>query len=257
MRDLTKLLSVVLVFLFVASGCSIQKRRYNNGFHVEWFHSSPSKPVVKPKSIPLAIVDSIPTISFDHINDLQTGLSSFDRLDILGWQSHSDSVKCDIMVLRNGDEVDVKVIEVGERLVKYKMCNNLDGPIFTKRSSEIFMLKYPNGTKTVMSNTKEETEQSVVDERVVRSGSSRPSDSRRDLDNPRKVINASALISLLASMVGIFIFGIPMGIVAVIFGLVGLGKIINNPDDYSGKGFAIAGLILGLLDIIIVLLYVL
>ncbi|TAG54950.1 MAG: TM2 domain-containing protein [Cytophagales bacterium] len=59
---------------------------------------------------------------------------------------------CDIIILKNGSEIKVKVSEVGNDDIKYKMCDNLTGPTFTKNKSEIFKIKYPNGTDTIISS---------------------------------------------------------------------------------------------------------
>lgn len=60
------------------------------------------------------------------------------------------SKECDLMILKNGDEIEVKIIEVSSKNIKYKKCDYLDGPLYTKDKSEIFMLKYSNGTKEMI-----------------------------------------------------------------------------------------------------------
>ena len=58
----------------------------------------------------------------------------------------------DNIVLKNGDEINAKILEVGESNIKYKKFNNLDGPIYTKAKDEIFMIKYSNGEKDVLTS---------------------------------------------------------------------------------------------------------
>ena len=53
----------------------------------------------------------------------------------------------DNIVLKNGDEINAKISEVGESNIKYRKFNNLDGPIYTKSKDEIFYIKYSNGEK--------------------------------------------------------------------------------------------------------------
>ena len=55
----------------------------------------------------------------------------------------------DIIVLKNGDEIKSKVTEVEADQVKYKKWDNQDGPSYTANKSDIFMIKYQNGTKFV------------------------------------------------------------------------------------------------------------
>lgn len=55
----------------------------------------------------------------------------------------------DIIILKNGDEIKSKIQEVSIDQVKYKKWENLDGPNYASLKSEIFMIKYQNGTKDV------------------------------------------------------------------------------------------------------------
>jgi hypothetical protein len=55
----------------------------------------------------------------------------------------------DVIFKKNGDEINAKVEEVGVNEVKYKKFDNQDGPMYTLLKSEIFMIKFANGTKEV------------------------------------------------------------------------------------------------------------
>lgn len=57
----------------------------------------------------------------------------------------------DIVIMKNGDEVEVKIIEVGIETITYKKQNYIDGPNFIIPKKDIFMIKYKNGTKDVFS----------------------------------------------------------------------------------------------------------
>ncbi|MBJ6118716.1 hypothetical protein JAO76_10960 [Pontibacter sp. BT310] len=58
----------------------------------------------------------------------------------------------DILTKRNGDELQVKVQEITLTEVKYKRFDNPDGPLISILKSEVFMIKYENGVKTVIAN---------------------------------------------------------------------------------------------------------
>ena len=64
--------------------------------------------------------------------------------------------------------------------------------------------------------------------------------------------NAMALTSFIVALVGLLIAGLPCGIVAIILGIVGLVKFDATKE--KGKGFAIAGLVIGVIDVIAVVL---
>jgi hypothetical protein len=68
--------------------------------------------------------------------------------------------------------------------------------------------------------------------------------------------NAFAIAGFVVSLVGLFIFGIVMGILAVVFSAIALAQIGSNKGKYKGKGFAIAGLVIGIVDIVVLLLVV-
>lgn len=56
----------------------------------------------------------------------------------------------DVIVKRNGDELQCKILEVSKNEVRYKRWTNQEGPAFTEKKSDIFMIKYENGEKDVM-----------------------------------------------------------------------------------------------------------
>lgn len=55
----------------------------------------------------------------------------------------------DVIIKTNGEEIKAKVIEVQQTEVKYKQHDNLDGPLFSITKSEVFLIKYENGSKDV------------------------------------------------------------------------------------------------------------
>jgi hypothetical protein len=60
----------------------------------------------------------------------------------------------DTLSMRSGENILVKVIEVGTTEVKYKKIDNLNGPIFSILKSDLLIIKYENGTKDDFSSIK-------------------------------------------------------------------------------------------------------
>ncbi len=92
----------------------------------------------------------------------------------------------DKILLKNGDELNAKVIEITETEIKFKKIDNLVGPTRVIYKSEIFSIKYENGTKDVFNyapKTNITQESSVVNvtakEHVM---SSSPADNAFDPD---------------------------------------------------------------------------
>jgi hypothetical protein len=54
-----------------------------------------------------------------------------------------------MILLRNGDEISAKVLEVNQDVITYKNWTNIEGPTYSKAKSEIFMIKYANGSKDI------------------------------------------------------------------------------------------------------------
>lgn len=68
----------------------------------------------------------------------------------------------DIIVKRNGDELQCRILEVSKNEVKYKRWVNLDGPAFSEKKSDIFMIKYENGEKDMIAHSSPVSESYAV-----------------------------------------------------------------------------------------------
>lgn len=64
----------------------------------------------------------------------------------------------DMILKKTGDEIAAKVSEISPKEIKYKNFDNLDGPIHILSKSEVFMIRYENGSKDIF--TEEEVEKS-------------------------------------------------------------------------------------------------
>ena len=59
----------------------------------------------------------------------------------------------DILIKKNGDEIEVKVSKISDDEIEYKKWSNLDGPSYIVSKNEVFMIKYKNGDKDVFNET--------------------------------------------------------------------------------------------------------
>jgi hypothetical protein len=57
----------------------------------------------------------------------------------------------DIIVMKNGDEVEAVIEEIGDNEVKYKEYGNPEGDVYTVLKSDIFQIKYENGNRVMFS----------------------------------------------------------------------------------------------------------
>ena len=64
-----------------------------------------------------------------------------------------------------------------------------------------------------------------------------------------KELNVLGLISMIIAIIGLFIFGIPCGVASLILGIIG----IATAGDAKGKVMAIAGTVVGAIDLVTML----
>ena len=57
----------------------------------------------------------------------------------------------DVITTKTGDDIQAKVMEVGNTEIKFKRMDNPDGPLFTLLKSDVLMIRYANGTKDIFS----------------------------------------------------------------------------------------------------------
>jgi len=68
----------------------------------------------------------------------------------------------DMITLKNGKDIESKILEVNVTDIKYKKQDNLEGPTHTILKSEVLMIRYANGTKDIMGEVKEKPEESYA-----------------------------------------------------------------------------------------------
>jgi hypothetical protein len=56
----------------------------------------------------------------------------------------------DLLTKRNGSELAVKVVEITPAEVKYRRSDNPDGPLISMWRSEVYLIRYANGTQEVL-----------------------------------------------------------------------------------------------------------
>jgi hypothetical protein len=66
---------------------------------------------------------------------------------------------CDLIIMRDGNEVKGKVLVISPDDVRYKKCDMPDGPDFVVRKRDVFMIEFKNGTREVF---KEEAREAPV-----------------------------------------------------------------------------------------------
>ncbi len=58
----------------------------------------------------------------------------------------------DIIIKKTGDEVKVKIVEIGINEIKYKRFDFQDGPVYTISKADVVLIKYENGVNEVITS---------------------------------------------------------------------------------------------------------
>ncbi len=226
-----KKLLFILPFILLLS-CSVQKRKYQKGFYVSNLKhkkQEQNKSVSHPKTASGDLTlkansiqsegTEVEIISASAGNTVPAIIPSNFKLI----NNNPDSL-CDKIVLRNGDEQMIKVLEITPNDVKYKKCDLPDGPMYVAKRADVFMITYANGTKEVFKS----------ESTPAQNTSSTQKD--QNYSGPRKT-HPMAILALVFCVLGFFTYGL-FSIFSVLAARSAERKIRANPKVYGGEMLA-------------------
>lgn len=252
-----------LGLLFAMGSCKIEKRLYQPGYHVEW-KKVPSKKSESQLAMKEAeekgakSAEATDSVLVSHVqSEIENGITASTengitegelQTQLIDWpvktQKNPKFIQddCETLVLTDGRKLQVIVLEIAQREIRYKKCDMPDGPTVIVDKADVDRVIYANGAEDIIS------------------GYSAPQSSSGEHDTQNtasgKKMEVLALLSMIFGIIGLFIAGIPLGIAALILSVISLTKFANNPGKFGGKGMAIAGMILGFVAIIGALLFI-
>jgi hypothetical protein len=141
---------------------------------------------------------------------------------------------CGYLVLYPGERVEAELLEISATEVTYRPCGQPGAAPVVRPKREVLVVVAPNGDE-LFSN-------------IYGGWGSRYSGAP---NGPGPKLDGLALLSF---VFGLIPFSIVGPLVAVVCGLVSINRISQRPEKYKGKGLAIAGLILGGLGLLILLI---
>lgn len=246
-----------ILLLNSCSSSFLSHRMYGNRFYVKAkkINDAPKKSEIRFEDE--INQESVMTASIEnqHVQEIQKYPASNNNVPVFTSTTNKNNVlehyrqiitnePCDLIVFKNGDEIEAKIIEISVTEIKYKKCNNLNGPTNIVSKSEVLFIKYPNGTKDVFSD------------KNVNTAPKDNSSSNKDIE----ILGLLAMIvGILGLLLGLFIsglFAIVFGLAAIVLAIISFSKFKNNPGKYMGKGFSIAGLVLGIFELLLIILLV-
>ncbi|MDR9398905.1 hypothetical protein [Salibacter sp.] len=253
---LTSILSSCSTTDKVVSGNFIQKRKYNKGWHVNLKRKTPKTEAQEDSTEYLAETtngkrqenNSDQTITIQELEWDTDNITAYADNSIIPLQNNTPVVfpkkgentkeelkihkerkdeECDVITLKNGQEIKAKILEIDEDNIKYKKCGKTDGPTYIKSKADILLIRYPDGSKDIFSDQNE----NKTDEQAV--------------SHEKKSI---AGWGIAGTILGIFI-----PLLGWIFGGIGLG--LFNPEKHTegSKTWSIVALVVSTVAFLIFL----
>ncbi len=136
---------------------------------------------------------------------------------------------CFTMYLKNGEVLEVNLIQISTNEIKYKRCNKPEDPEIIVDKADVFSIKDSNGDAIYSSK----------DDKWTRRGSSAN-------DRTDGLALAAGITGIGAVTLGLLFFplGLAAGLAAGIMGIVSMRRFRNNPK-LRGEGWAITGIVAG------------
>jgi len=170
MTKITRLLPVLVLFLLFS--CSLQKRNYRYGYHLEWLHSKQEAVATKQLcektvKVPLPKIEIAPiTVKTAKEPALYASISKGVPLQVLEFRNPADS--CDLIVFHDKKEksLSCKIIEITDIEVRYRNCNEPDGGTLVLTKTKVSHIQYANGQTEYFSGKRTTTDPAEYEARV-------------------------------------------------------------------------------------------
>jgi hypothetical protein len=151
-KTVLKTITLYSLAIIICTSCSLQKRLYTNGFYTG--NNQSAKKTDKKIN-----TDTLPAVATNHSKTRI--IPSNGGTDLIASNSptknpaflilNSDpTTDCDTLFLKNGTVILAKIREVNPNEIKYKYCDNPDGPSIITYKSDIDYIVYTNGIKEVI-----------------------------------------------------------------------------------------------------------
>jgi hypothetical protein len=217
-RSIVTWLCIVIFPMFNAD-CTVRKRHYRNGFFAEWDYKSllpNSERIVRSK----ATRDDITRFSehYPHKKNSRNNPSNTPQPS----SSEYDSTCADRIKLRNGAEIQAKLIKVTCTEISYTHCKDQKGFVSAFSTDSVLRITYRSGSSLAFESR--EGYSAVI---------------MRQRDKEKQIRNNAALACFISAVTIIGFF------ISPIFGIIALRQIRDLPGKYKGEGLAVFGTLFG------------
>ena len=233
MKKFIYLLAFAFVSTIFLDSCSVQKRYHRKGYTINWNHvafSVKNNKKSKENESELAMKDQ-KMENEDLSENFKRNISNYNVSEKYTVSQTMDMASVDNVIPVNDNIEDLEYLG--------SLKNEKSKSIPPKKETKIGFF------------------QKVISNRINKS-IDKIKKANAELKKPVKEgetkLHWAALTGFITSLVGLFISPIILGITAIVFSAIGLSAIRRNPDIYKGKGFAITGLVVGIIDVVFIFL---
>jgi hypothetical protein len=238
-------LAILILATFLIQSCAVQKRHYRNGYDIT-FKTTKKNSTKKNDVSPLRRIESTQTIDESNVQMNHALMASADQdirnVVLASTQTNTQNDEsCDVIYFRNNKVVSAKVVEINSTDIKYKRCDNLDGPLIVVDKNSVKSILYKNGdTETFTENypVKPTQENTTIQKTTPNTGAK---------------YDGFAIASFVCGF--LFMLAIPVPL-AIIFGIISLDRIKASQGKLIGKALAITGIIVSLLIILLLVSFI-
>lgn len=229
-----QLLALLVITACLIQSCAVQKRHYRNGYDIT-FKTSKKNSSKKNDVSSLYRIETPQTLVQTNIQTNRALVASAEqdlRNVVLATTqiTNRNDESCDVIYFRNNKVVSAKVVEINSTDIKYKRCDNLDGPLIVVDKNSVKSILYKNG------DTETFTESYPV--KPIQENT------RINKSSPNTEANYDGY-AIASFVCGVLFFLLFPGILGFIFGIISLKRIKESDGKLKGKVFALIGTVIG------------
>lgn len=256
-----------MISFLVLEGCTVKKRAYTKGYYIDWAFMKRDKDngnriYKEQKTERNAETPVVAEVGSDEQKN-NRGISLLatagknSEINFAEKRVFNIEPECgDVIVFRSGDSLKVKVLEITEDVIRYKRCDNLEGPLFTVSKGKVASIQYVNGLKEAF-----KAEQSVSPQASGPASVAGSPQVKKPVDRSGAKVHPLALVAFIFAVLGLLL-PIPFTIASLLVAPTALKRIAQWPARYKGEGWVkaariISWIIVGFFTFVILLMILL
>lgn len=143
---------------------------------------------------------------------------------------------CFLIILKEGQRISATVNQITPTEVKYRRCGKVNDPEIVVLKRDIYRIVDAEGEVVFQGKYDEDVEEPKPQKEI-----------RSVIQRTNGFAVAGFILGLVGLLSVISLYGLIAAVLGIIFSLVGLGNINRDPEQFRGRGLAVAGLVLSLI----------